>query len=306
MALSTSQVCGIKISTALAAFILEVATGLLFILIASTHVKHRKVERALSIKLVLLAITGFTIWLGIGSIGSAMSFVWRPATAKDMTNIVYIVSCILLPFFCLMPSVMATGELQMPRKPIIDALSGRFIFKTDMRGAIPFMALWSSFAYAAFMGTLYWLSKVQSIPANKGFWPMCLYIGIATVCVAVGISSMGILASSISKKRKSAAGLVIFFVLILFAGYGFVFAYYESTYTHHTNSIIYQTAALWPLTPIIGQIDWTRNMPKLWWNPHNSWIVTSAAYMLISAICLGLAGPALKKSGGVKEDFGDS
>ena len=306
MSLSTSEVCGIKISTALAAFVLEIAAGWLFILIASTHVKHRKVERALSIRLLLLAITGFTIWLGIGSVASILSFYWRPATAKDMMNIVYVVSCILVPFFCLMPVALATGELKECKKPIIDALAGRFIFKTDMRGAIPFMALWTAFAYASFIGTLYWLSRVMTIPTNKGFWPMCFYIGIASVFIVTGISSIGVLASSISKNRKSAAGLVIFFVLILFAGYGFVLAYYESSYMHHTDSFIYQTAALWPLTPVIGQIEWTRDMPKLWWNPKNSWAISTYAYILITAVCLSLAGPALRKSGGVKEDIGDS
>ncbi|MEN6357266.1 MAG: hypothetical protein ABFD83_09305 [Armatimonadota bacterium] len=313
-ALAKTRVCGIEISAALAAFAIEVMVGLLALLIASTHVRHRKVERALSVRLMLIFTMALIIWLGVGSLTSLISFAWRPSTAEDMKGILYVASIIIASILCLTAAAIATGEITS-RSPgkipgeiskgslLMGVLSLKKMFKSDARGAVVFMTAMSVITYAIFTGTLYWVAKVESVPVYKWFWAACVKNGIAMTAVVAGISAIGILFSSIITKRKNAAALVVFIALIAFIAYGFVLSYYQIRYDH-TASLMGQTAAFWPVAPVIGLAnDWGRSMPTLIWNPHNTWIVTSAAYLIIGLIALAIAGPALRKTGGVKEDM---
>jgi ABC-type transport system involved in multi-copper enzyme maturation permease subunit len=303
-ALARTRVCGIELSAALCAFVVEMAVGLLALLIASTHVKHRKVERALSIRLMMIFTLALIIWLGVGSLTSLISFAWRPSTAEDMKGILYVASIIIASILCLMAAAIATGEMKNAKGSLLTgALSCRKMFKSDVRGAVVFMTAMSAIAYAIFTGTLYWVAKVESVPVYKWFWSACIKNGIAMTAVVAGLSAIGILFSSIITKRKNAAALVVFIALVAFIAYGFVLSYYQINYKHSV-SFIGQTAVFWPVAPVIGLAnEWGRSMPPLMWNPHNSWIVTSAAYLLIGLIALAIAGPALRKTGGVKDDM---
>lgn len=309
-ALAKTRVCGIGISAALCAFIIVMMAGLLALLIASTHVRYRKVERALSIRLMLISTLALAIWLSVGSLTSLISFAWRPSTADDMKGILYVTSTIIVAALCMMAAAIATGEiaLKSPGKIsgsslLTGALSGRKMFKSNVLGAVPFMTAMSVVTYAIFIGTLYWVAKVESVPVYKWFWSACIKNGITMTAVVAGISAIGVFFSSFITKRKNAAALLIFLALVAFIAYGFVISYYQIRYDH-AASLIGQTAALWPIAPVMGLAnDWGRSMPKLMWDPHDTWILTSALYLLVGLISLTIAGPALRKTGGVKENM---
>ncbi|MCE5198796.1 MAG: ABC transporter permease subunit [Armatimonadota bacterium] len=300
MALTMTKVCGIEFPAWIASVATELILGSLLLLISSGHVRFRKTDKTLVIRLMLLATTLILVWLTIGSFPNFGGGRW--SRANSVWEMLAAVSSIILGFMCIMACPLATGEPSRTEKSmLLYAMSGRRAFSKELGGAMSFLALWTAVVYGAFGGTLYWLTKVEHVSFDPQFWPAYLKLGVALVMIVAGVSAVGMLASSIASRRKGAAALVLVFLAFVFAGYTFLLAYHQPN--EDTSAPIWQTAALWPITPIMAQCkNWDRTMPTLWWVPNDSWLVTSCIYVALGVIALSIAGTALKKFGGVQED----
>jgi len=296
----SADVCGVKAPLAVVAVGLHVAIGVLLVLVASTHVKYHRAERALSIRILLLGITSAVIWLFVGNV-RAMGGV--PSTQQYTLDLVGMVSSIILAFVSLLTCSIATGEVK--RKPgqsvMAYALSVRRVFKGDLGGAVSFIFLWMVFAYATFAGTVAWLMESQGTGISIAVWRSLFQVGVSLVALAVGIAAVGVLSSCCVRQRRNAAALVLLLLILVFSGYGIVMAYYVDGVTD-TRGPVWQLAAFWPMTPILGSTNEWRNMPRLWWNAEDSWIICSLAYVGIAFLSLALATRALARYGGVREE----
>lgn len=298
--MSNAVVCGLSIPTALIAISLHVLMGVLFLLLASIHVRYYKVERALPIRLLVIAITLGLIWLLMGNPGVLFHL---PTTTADAKDLIGIACSILLAFLCLAASAFATGPLKKhPQQPVpIYALSIRRTFTSDLGGAIAFMALWTIILLGGLLGTYWWLAKVEHVRVASEVWKAGLQMSLSILAIVVGVSAIGILGSCIVRLRRNAAAIVLLFVILIWGGYGIVLAYYVDGITD-TSGPVWQLAAFWPMTPVLTLTgEWLR-MPKLWWNIKDSWLVTSIAYFDLTALVLIAASRPAAKTGGVREE----
>ena len=296
--LQSTSVCGIHISLALVATVLHVACGVLFLLIATTHVKYRVVERALPIRLLLIGLTVLIVWLSVGSVTGNI----------DMSSLAE-VGATLLVIGMVFSAIFATGPLKKPEGGDIlnYVLSPRRAFLTDVGGSIGFLSLWTTLAYATFgVSALMWRATAKSLPMTgkiaAGFWPGYFKVGIATIVIVAATAAIGVLASAMTKKRGSAAALVVLFVVVAFAGFAIVAAVCESI-PSGDHAVAAQLAALWPATPVTSVVsgpaamsDPTFRMPR-WFK--DGWLVTSVIYAIMGAIAIALASFAYRKAGGV-------
>lgn len=294
-ALQNTLVCGITVPLALVAFVLHMAVGSMFLLIATTHVRHKAAERALPIRLLLIGITVFVVWLAAGS-----------ATYSPSRSSILGTGITLLFLAVIGSAVFATGAI---RKPIKQAMIGyafswRRVFKSDIGGAIGFVTLWTALAYATYGAAVHFQARVPAAPplaARHGFWTCYLHVGVSILVLAAAMTAVGVLASSITRRRGNAAGLLVLFAVIAFAGYGIIGAYLQDV--SHPSGVVVQLAAFWPLTPILSSTgEFTRGEPAA---PHwinNAWIVTSVVYFVIGFGALLLAGPAYAKTRAIVED----
>lgn len=294
-ALESASVCGVRVSLALASFTLHVLYGVLFLLVASSHVSQKPAERALSIRLMLIGITVYSTWLGVGSIQS-------PPTKNSLSQMAiwFLVWMITAAIF------FSTGPIRKPagRSMLGYAFSWRRMFKSDVGGAICFMLLWTAVGYACHGAAIYFQTKAQTLTFERGYWLCYWRIGVSMIAIVAGMTAVGILASSLVKARNSAAALVVLFAVIAFAGYGVIATYYafwRSMGNVHPNQALLQLAALWPVTPILAAAgEFSKEEAPKW--VRSAWIVTSLVYALIGAGALLLAGPTHAKTGGVQED----
>ena len=294
-ALESATVCGVRVSIALASFTLHVAYGVLFLLVATSHVMHKPAERALPIRLMLIGITIYSTWLGVGSVQTPPQKVWLSTMGIS-----------LLAYMIVAAVFFSTGRIRKPlgQSMFSYAFSWRRVFKSDVGGAICFMLLWTAIHYACQGAAMHFQGKAQSLTFPHGYWTAYLRIGVSILAVVVGMTCVGILASSLVRARNSAAALVVLFAVVAFAGYGIIASYYafwRSMGNLHPNQALLQLAALWPVTPILSAAGtFSKGDAPRW--IHSAWIITSLIYVLIGAASLLLAGKAHAKTGGVQEE----
>lgn len=295
--LQSVPVCGMSVSMAFIAMVLHVACGIMFLMVATTHVKYRAVERALPIRLLLLGLTVFIMWLSAGS--SASSLGKGSVAGPGIT---------LLVLGMLGAAIFATGAVKKSEKQDMFsyAFSPRRAFLSDIGGAIGFITLWTVLAYGTYGVTAALLRHTVpgAIPVGKigpGFWTSYFQVGLSTLVIVAATAAVGVLASSLTKKRASAVAIVVLFVVVAFVGFVVVGINWTGA-AYNPGSAVTQLAAFWPLTPILAATgdmhpgDTSSPTPP-WIN--DAWIVTSVVYFLIGALALALAALAYRKTGGV-------
>lgn len=298
-AMVTAKVCSMSIPLALASAIVMAATAWLLLLVASTHVRHQSVERALPIRLVLLGLTAIGGLMLVGNT-SHMGVVGNP---RHMNDFISINAGIIMAVMCLGASMFATGCItKRPDQSVAEyALSIKNIFRSNLAGGILFMMLWTLVAYGVLGLGLFWTTKSTGSAILREVVLNYAELAAATLAVVLGVSTLGVLGSTISKQRRAAAALVVVLTIGIFAGYGMLLAYYQEGISNPNNPL-WQLAAFWPLTPLITMSDGWHEFPKLLWSEDVSWIVTSCVYMTIAVLFLGMASSAVKRHGGVQEE----
>lgn len=296
---SATKVCSWSVPMSIPPLVLHVSLGVLLMLVASTHVKHQRAERALPIRLMLMLVTSLLIWFLVGDRTSTSGLTGYPGGMMDLISIV---SGVILGYIALFTCAIASGEPKpAPGKSVMAyALSFRSIFRSELGGAVPFILLWTVIAYATLGGTLFWSASAHGAKLAADVWPAYFHVGVAVVVMSSAIAAVGVLGSCLVRQRKNAAALVLLFLIVAFAGYGIsMICYVPGT---GQPQPFWQLAAFWPITPLIGSTGQWTGMPQLWWEPKDSWIVTSIAYFGIGALALGLATRALRRTGGVREE----
>ena len=298
-ALLSAKVCGLNISIAFAAFAYHVAMGILLLLLASTHVRYCRVERALSIRLLLLGMTVVFGWMGVGNAFHLPGLYMNTIGALGSVYIWLIIQMSLVAF------LFATGPIRRrPDQSMVSySLSPRLAFKSDLGGGICFMLLYTAVSYAVYGLTVLWAGQFIGTALPLSFWPNYFELGITALCVVAGISAVGVCASSIASTRKGAVALMVLFTVLAFVGYGIIGLSYAASGMSEPGAPLWQTAALWPLTPgLVVTGTWDKTWPVLWWPLKHSWIVVSFAYLVLGMISLFFASLRAKKFKGVQED----
>lgn len=318
MALQSADVCGVKVPLALAPLVLHVAYGVLFLLIAASHVRYKPAERALPIRLIILGIAIFTAWLGAGSMASRWAYGSLGVAAIGSIAISLLVQSVFAA------TIFATGVVKKREgKSMLQyAFSGRKVFKSDIGGAISFVVLLVAATFATYGITLSKMLKTYSASGVSGppigmppravppvmhglpaadFWTTFYRLAVPLIVMSVAFAAIGVLSSALAKKRNSAAALVVLFAIVAFAGYGVIMMNYQQMMPN-AGSGMSDFAALWPLTPFMvatgafSQGDLTPSWLA------DAWIVCSAAYAAIGLIALALASSIFPKTGGVEEE----
>ncbi|MDO8588473.1 MAG: ABC transporter permease subunit [Armatimonadota bacterium] len=301
----TAKVCGLNVPVALVAFLLHAALAALLLFVATVHVRYHRTEKALPVRLLLLAISLGLIWI---LVGNSLSF--SPVTGKTALEALEIIASLILVLLCLATPIFTTGPLnKSPETPVMAyALSLKKILRNDLGGGLPFVLFWSFAAYAVFGVTFWWTQIVQPSTPDPMFWTNYFRIGAAILAIVAGIGSVGALMSCVMQSRRNALAMTFLFLLIVFGGYLIALIYYMwgpyySSGMEHRQSVFYQFAAFWPMTPLLSPYTWQGpDMPKLWWEAGRSWLVTGAMYVATAALALLLATPAARKWGGVQEE----
>lgn len=302
-----AAVCNIHLPISLIAFVLHAAIGILLMLVASTHIRFHRVNRALPIRLLLLAITGSLVWLIIGN-GRAMGMFYSSNWFSYVTG----ASTFILVALMAGAGIFVTGESN--KKPagsiLLKSLSFRKILTNSIYGGIPFMLIWGVLLMLILGATSYVAANPASIPTpgpglygsssgstgNAAFILNYPQLCIAIIAMVFGTSCIAFLLSSFVPSRIGAAALTMVFVVFAFAGYGIILSCYQFGGASQSGSPLMQLAAFWPMTPIIAiSGDWSNSMPQLWWNACDSWAVTSFVYLTMGAIALLLASTVISK-----------
>lgn len=295
-ALETASVCGLKVSLALASLLHNIGYGVLFLLLASSHVMHKPAERARSIRLVLTSIFVYIAFLSYGS--SAMQLHKQILMQGGIWLLVTSVGISI--FFSTGVVKKAAGEPMLRY-----ALSWRRMFKSDIGGAILFVLFLVGLQYVSMGVAAYLNERAQSLTPDPGFWTCFFQIAISSLAMVGGMTAVGVLASSLVKQRGGAAALVVLFALVAFAGYAIIGAYVafaRQMGTAHSSALLTQVAALWPVTPILAAAgEFPKEDAPGWIN--SAPVITSLIYAAIGFFSLLLAGRAHAKTGGVQEEL---
>lgn len=293
-ALQKVMVCGIGVSMSLIAIVLHVALGTMFLLTATTHIKYRVVERALPIRLLLIGITVLVMWLAAGSAASAL----------DKGSIA-VPGIVLMAMAMIGAAIFATGPVTKSAKQGMHdyAFSLRHAFRSDIGGAMGFIMLWTALAYGTYgLAALVRIgSAAMPIQVERGFWKSYFAIGVSILAIAAATAAIGVMASSMTRKRATAAAVVVLFILVAFTGFAVISSNWTSGVSKPSAAVL-QLASLWPLTPVLSAAGiWKLKADPLLapaWLDH-AWLVTSIVYSVIGVIALALASSAFKKTGGV-------
>lgn len=294
-----ADVCGVKVPVVLAAALVHLALGTLFLLVSTTHIRFLRANRALPVKVLAIAVSAFVLWTFAGDTHNT-GFAAARGYASDL-SLGYAIAALI--FLSLQVVVFATGQpkVREGRSLATYALSIRKAFGDDLGGGISFMVVWSAVLCAVLGGTVLWSSRAAHLLVKTSEWAGFWHAFVALVAIVGGLSAVGVLASAVTTLRRNAAALTLLVAIVLFAGYGIVMAYYVNGVTV-TSGPVWQLAALWPFHPLFASLDERTIMPKLWWRPEDAWIVSSVAYSLLGAVALALANGALRRTGGVREE----
>ncbi len=288
--MQATTVGGVKIPLALVAVTVHVGLGLMFLMVAMSHVRYKPADRSLPIRLIFLAVTAFCVWLATGS-------TQHPATpgAVEEFGICLLVGAMLLA------AAFGTGAIVKPAERSVLGHAFRLTraLKGDIGGAIGFIALWTAVAWGAFGLATLRQAHALGMLASRSFWPTYVHVGVSILVIAVTTAAVGVLASSLAKKRSSAAALVVLFAVAMFAGFA-ILAMNRPVVRPGEITAVGWLGAFWPLTPILSmsQHAWPYGYPAPG-ELGDAWIVTCVAYAVIGLAALLLAGPTVRKTGGV-------
>lgn len=313
-ALESTVVCGVTVPVALSAFLLHVGHGVLFLLVAASHVLHKPAERALPVRLLLLVLGAHNVIFGLGG------FQGLTPTLEEISTI----SIWLLIYAVICATVFSTGIVKKPEGGSMMgyALSPRRVFKSDIGGAILWIILYMAVCYGSFGVALRysgnWASTAPVLPSRvhmppgtlqalpplgtAGIWQCYWQLGASLLAITAGMAAVGVLASSLTKTRNNAAALVILFAVLMFGGYGVLWGFSAVTAQGVSSQPpLPSLMALWPLTPmLIAGGELSPDVISSW--ADKSWLVVSLVYILIGYCALKLAGVAHRKTGGVVEE----
>jgi ABC-type transport system involved in multi-copper enzyme maturation permease subunit len=296
--LMSCQICGLSIPVAAVALIYHISVGAMLLLVASTHVKYLRVERALSIRLLLLGISVFSAWLSAGSVGAYARY---PGASVNTLDSLGQMATMILINMIFAAAVFGTGVIRKKLGQSIFpyATDARKAFKSDVGGAIPFLLLWTVITYGVYGATFAKAMALAHTPLDSTFWPAYTMIGVSLCAIVFGLTGVALLASTLAKKRNAAAALVILFAVVMFAGYGIILLNKEVLPPGMQNA-----AALWPMTPILAATGnfFAQSAPTLHWVKNSAAFVTGGVYILIALLALGAAGLTSSKNGGVVDE----
>ena len=303
-----AEICGIRIPIAVISFVLHAALSVLLLLVASTHVRHKRADKAIPIRLLLLGIAVGVCWVLLGD--RASSFAWYPAgrggplPSNPLLNITAVSLAIAMILLGAFSSIFATGPL---RKKQGDSLFHYVFppfkaFKADLGGAISFMLLWTALMCGAIGVTVAWAAKAYGVSIPSSLWVNYSHMCVVVVMVVAALSAIGILISSVLRRRRDAVALVLLILIIMFTGYVMIQVNYMRGISNPDNPI-WQLAALWPLTPILAESgNWDKDMPDLLWSPQDSWIIVGIMYAFISVAALMVASVVSSRRPGIQEE----
>lgn len=296
IALNYSGVCGMHIPVALVSIAMEVLIGMLLMMVAGTHIKYQRVSRAWDIRVLYLIIGSLFAFLFAGSVS-----VLGGTGSREIIQYLSVLSGFTMVLASLNTIAFSTGPVHMETSKAVllygfNPIKG---FQKDIRGATFYTVLWTAAAFAAL--ALGFIPIARSLGANApDFWMAWLQIAVASLAVVGGISAIGIMISSAVKNRKTAIGLMITIIVLIYMVYTIILA--GHSWNNADVSLVYQFAALWPITAIISASNgWDSGMPKISWS-DNAGIVVIATYLIISGIALSISENLRSKGSGIQED----
>ena len=296
--LYTADICGMHISVTLLTGIVQVAIGVLAIMIASSHVPYRGAERPLSIRLTLLAISAVVFFIMAGD----RWLVGALSSPSDFKGWLTVLSISLMIALGLGAAAFACGEIRKvkPGMSIGYGFSLRRIFTNDLGGSSLFMMLWVIVAYGAIGLGLRINPAMWKTALGADLWAAYWKIGIAMLAIILGLSALGIMFSSFVPRRRNAMGLTVIVLIALFLVYSIMLIGYTGS---SDRSPVWQLAVLWPVTPVMTAVgEWKNSaLPKLGYE-DDAWLACTATYLIIAAIALTCAGHFHSKGMGVREE----
>jgi len=329
VAFSHAEIGSMHIPIPIIAITLHLAVGLLLLCTAIMHVKYRRDDMSLPVRILLVSISSIVVMLicstMIGSLPQSPQaqiingMVSQLGSSQSSGNLgIGIVGFIALGILSSFVAVFATGPIRDKEANVFrqSLLSWRKIFRGDLRGSIPFMILWSIVLYGfagiglklnsalsgaqGFPNVSPWgnAGPVNQVMNSLSDWTSYAQIGIALVVSVICYSAVGILLSSLFHSRRSAFVLTALYIIVSFSI--FPLLYLMSDWIKDTP--IWQLCALGPALPMSVACDVTNSLPSFWWAKEDSWLVTSLLNVAMTIIVLGLASLSAGKYGGVKED----
>lgn len=295
MALNYSKICGVHLPVALVSIVMELLIGILLMMVAGTHVKYQRVSRAWDIRVLYLIIGGLfaLLFSGSASMFSATSY-------REITGYMAFLSGFIMVLASLNTIAFSTGPV--PRETSKAVLLYGFNpikgFQKDIRGATFYTVLWAAVVFGAM--ALGFIPAIRAAAKASDFWLAWLQMVVASVVVVGGISAIGIMISSAVKNRKTAIGLMITIIVLIYMVYTIILA--GHSWNSNESSPFYNFAALWPMTAIISAVNgWDSGMPKISWS-DNAGIVVIVTYLIISGIALSVSDNLRSKGSGIQED----
>lgn len=311
-------VCGLNVSPPAVALGFHAALGALLLIVASTHVRYKRIDRSPSIRILLIGISAAAYWLIVGD----KSLIWSSVTsAADLREIFAVLLFTVIMVLGLAVPIFATGPIRRKgSSPLRYGLSPRKAFKGDLEGSIAFMVLWAAVLSAVAMGTLAWASTAYHLPVQSvmvhaakhgalpytpiwgNTWRMWLRLTFVVIAVLAAFSAIGVLASAVAKKKSEAVAVTIFGYVCSFGLYWAISASYVPGVSN-PHSPIWQLAALWPPTPVtVATGGWGSSMPPLTWVQSYSWLVVGLAYIAMTVLAMWGTSAILKKRPGIQEE----
>lgn len=292
------SICGLSIYAIVPAILIHLLIGTILILAASTHLKHYRSDRALPIRILLMALTALMVWLYAGQ-----SSILAAVSGPNPNPVFYMMSLVLYAL-CLLMALIGTGtpDLSQEKSPILYGFSLRKAFSGDLAGSIMFAVIYSLLLYAVMMITLRWNFSVASYTKGIDVFKTIVPVSIANMAVVIGITALGVFFSSVIKKRVIAGICTVLVTLLLLAGYNIVLLIYN-IWLSELASPLWQIAAFWPIMPLMAlSKDTWSNLPHLWWSRGDAWIVCSVTYAVMTVLLLKLAARSARKKPAPEED----
>jgi len=298
VALSHAEVCGLSLFTAGVTTVLHLSLAAVLLLTAMMHVKYRKVDRSLPIRILMIFIPSVLIWLVVGGKDFISAYGVGQVGRVSPQNVILDISLMLVvTMLGISASIFATGPIMNKQTTFVrrHAFSLRKAFTGNLSGALMFMVLWGAILWGALELTIWWSAAVAGTKISVQFWVRSCKFVAASLSVLAGISAVGILASSIFKVRRNAVAVVILYLLVMFAGISALPAM-------EPGNPFRLLGMFSPFLPTYTNMDFVQldlnfGVPK-----EAYWLFTCVMYLIFALVALLLASMCAKKYGGVEEE----
>ena len=298
------HVFGLHVPCVLAGVVSSLLTASILVLLASSHIRYRRIESALAVRLLILVRW---VLLALISLGVASRTGWSRSEFQVYAGMIVAGLAIgLMP--CVAP--VCSGEIRRnPGQGVFAyAFSFRRTFKTDIGGAIPFSLLWTLVSFSATI-----LAFVLAFPAVPKvlmghLWLMFAKAGAISLAVVFAVGALGVFLSCVSRSRRAALGILLIPVMLAFV-VNMVMpvssSYMIRVLTRQSRQEFTDTgelSAFWPPTAIMmtSAAGSGGPMPPLW--AESAWLDCTLGYTILGFGLLLVAAPVLKRTGGVKEE----